>query len=464
MLAVIHRIADDRARAAQSIAGKPLVVRQLLALRAAGARRIALECSPSFRADEAATWLADAGLASVVDLVPSKQPLGPDEVARRAGFAAGEPIAALRADALFSAELDEVHDLRPGEPRRLVLPAPDACKTLSGAAITLAATFEDLALVPARRYPSRGWAVAIRSHADALALTFAALDGRLASQSADRDTSMQVDAVEREPGVWIARGATVAQGAQLVGPVLVGPGAVVERGASVGPKAILERDVVIQRGATVVDAIVFSSTVVGEGVRIDDLGASSVGLVDLDSGKCFELNDEAMLSPRARELEVGLGTRAFAMVLLMALLPAAALLSLVETVRGRDIVRLARRPARESDASALEPSTRSRLLAFWLRLVDVPFGHRALVGVTLTSREIAAKHQRTLAVDASRAVPGAFAIDDALAVEDRSPESRLRAMAWYADAKSKRADLALVVRSMRGRRIAHEMAPMQLAS
>jgi len=463
MIAVIHRVAGDLGRGALPVAGKPLAVRQLQLLRAAGARKIALEYSTSLREDEVAAWLVDQALSTFVELVPSSEPLGPEEVARRAAFPSDEAIVSVGADVLFDCDLSaHLETIMPGAPVRLHGLAPSACEALPGADVRLAANLADLALVPSTRAISPGWAVALESHAAALALGLAALDGRLPTGEG-LAWSIQIHAFEREPGVWIGRGANVSSDAVLTRPVLIGPDAVIKAGARIGPNAIIERSAVIERDAEVIDAVILPETVVGEGLHIEGIAASAVGLIDLDTGDCFEIDDEAMLSPREKPFVVGVSARMVALFLLLALLPIAALLSLAETARGRDIVRRARRRVGKGAANLLEPSTQSRLLAFWLRLVDVPFGRRALVGVTLDSEQLSDPSTRALAMDASRAVPGAFAIDDSLAPFDHSSESRLRGMAWYAVAKSARADLDLVVRSLRS---APEKLPepMELAS
>src|SRR5262245_39776181 len=100
MFAVIHRDIDDTCEGALPLAGITLAVRHLQALRSMGFQKIALEHSSSLREDEVSAWLVDQALATFVTLVPSKDPLGPMEVARRGGVSVG-PIVALSSSSIF---------------------------------------------------------------------------------------------------------------------------------------------------------------------------------------------------------------------------------------------------------------------------------------------------------------------------------------------------------------------------
>lgn len=459
MLALIHRTPGDDAAGTLPIAGKPLTVRQLQYLRALGARRVAVEHAASLGDQDIRAWLVDEALATVVELVPTRTPIGAAEVARRANFPDDETIIALPASALFDADIDAIaREVVEGQPIRVMgmPPETDSCRpALRHAELIVARCVADLAIEPFASVASGGWGAVVRTLADALSIGLAALDGALPVRPG-RLWSVQLHASEREPGVWLGRGATVAADARLVRPVLIAPGAVVKSGAEVGPGAIVSDGAVIERGVRVRDALILEGTVVGEGLAIERVAASARGLVDLETGERFAIDDEAMLSARDGADGPGVAARLVALVLLVTLLPLALVLALADVGRGRSLLRRSSRIG--PTARLLEPSRRSGLLAMWIRLLDVPRGQRALVGVTLDPSELAgfvrgprpAAETEALVAEAAKAVAGAIAIDDALTPFDRSPEARLRGMAWYAIAKSARGDATLLRGALAG--------------
>lgn len=91
-----------------------------------------------------------------------------------------------------------------------------------------------------------------------------ALDGELAWPFVEQ-------VPEREPGIRVAAGAHVADGATLQAPVLVGDGALVEAGAAVGPYAVVGAGGRIRPHARVRDSVLFDRVEVGEGVEVERL-------------------------------------------------------------------------------------------------------------------------------------------------------------------------------------------------
>ena len=75
-------------------------------------------------------------------------------------------------------------------------------------------------------------------------------------------------ATEREPGVWIERGASIASDATLVAPVLIGSGSTVEPGARVSSSVVGPR-ASIGAGAVVLDSVVLADTAVPAGAVLD---------------------------------------------------------------------------------------------------------------------------------------------------------------------------------------------------
>jgi NDP-sugar pyrophosphorylase family protein len=84
---------------------------------------------------------------------------------------------------------------------------------------------------------------------------------------------------EARAGGFVARGARIAEGAELVAPFFVGPGCEVEAGARIGPDAVLTRDVRVRAGARVRDSVLWpgseagaeasvEGSLIGPGVRV----------------------------------------------------------------------------------------------------------------------------------------------------------------------------------------------------
>lgn len=70
-------------------------------------------------------------------------------------------------------------------------------------------------------------------------------------------------------GTWMGAGATLAAGARLTPPAVVGPRVEVETGARVGPRAVLGEGCRIGAGAEVRDAVLWERVEVGEGARLE---------------------------------------------------------------------------------------------------------------------------------------------------------------------------------------------------
>jgi NDP-sugar pyrophosphorylase family protein len=74
---------------------------------------------------------------------------------------------------------------------------------------------------------------------------------------------------ETRAGGFVARGATIAEAAELVAPFFVGPGCEVEAGARIGPDAVLTRDVRVRAGARVRDSVVWPASELGAEASVE---------------------------------------------------------------------------------------------------------------------------------------------------------------------------------------------------
>lgn len=316
-----------------SIAGRPLIARQIQWFRTIGCDAIAVEIGPGTEGFEIARWLRDEdALGAGVSLVLAGSPLDPREIAARAGFSADAPLLVLAADVIAGGGLGEDLAAARGRGARVRLEPPvDLGGRLRGARLDLvpAGQADPILVEPF------GWGVRLRSRADAMTLEAAILDGRLAPRPDDPAWGIQVHAAETSPGIWIGRGALVEEGATLIAPVLIEAGAVVCAGATVGPRVCLERRAVVSAGAQLHDVVVSAGTIVGEGIALSHVLVEPFGLRDLASDDLIEVGDRLVLDQRDHRPKGGLMARVLAAVVFVLLLPAALLR--LATTRSRGV-------------------------------------------------------------------------------------------------------------------------------
>lgn len=425
------------------IAGQPLVVRQIQYLRMLGADRIVIEHSADATFAEIESWTLDEALCANVELVATVFPIGATALALRARGTKG-PIVVLDEDALCDADIRSVvADIQPASPLRVDLFAP--VDGLQGTSVAVAARAEDLT-IPRKGQDAAGWGVAIGDYTSAMIASGAILQKQMPAAGAPGSLwPIQVHASEDSPGVWLARGAKIEPGARITAPVLLGQDALVRSGAEVGPRAMLGRAVAVERGATVRDAFVFDETVVGEGIRIENTAADTRGLLDLVTRDRVDLDDPALLAPRHAAFSVAWSSRLVALMAVVALaLPA--LFFGFAAGRG-ELFRKTYLRFGTHGIMTFEGGTGSVLCDLWLRMIDVVFARRTLVGVRGVS--VSDAPATGLEMDASVAVPGAILVDGALGAEEVASSAGLRSLAWYGIAKSTRVDASLLVKSLR---------------
>jgi hypothetical protein len=321
MYAVILHPHDRSGAALWRIAGRPLVARQIQWLRAIRCDAVAVAIDPGPAGADVARWLTEEdAIGALVSLVRAGPlPLSPREVARRAGFPDDAPLLVIPADVIAGGPLGACIEQAARGPAILRLKPPRALGgRLEGADLAVDAGGTS---VPITLGPEEGWAVRVRSCADAMEIGAAVIDGRLCSRPDDPAWGIQVHAPEIAPGIWVGRGAVIAEDAALVAPVLVGAEAVVCSGARVGPRVCLGERAVVEAGTSIRDAVVSPGTIVGEGLDLFDAVVEPRGLVDPATGALRAIEDPLVLAARDRHRKGGLLTRALSLALLVALLP-----------------------------------------------------------------------------------------------------------------------------------------------
>jgi carbonic anhydrase/acetyltransferase-like protein (isoleucine patch superfamily) len=292
MFAVVFRSRTSPGTAMLPVAGRPLLARQLQWLRSAGCQRVVIGVAPGAEAAAAARWLDGDPLGFGVTLVTSARADDPRAIAQEAGLSTGAPMVALPSDVMGGGDLGALIARGEGGVARPAAPSAIADQVDAGEVHVLWNGAQATADIDAG-----GWTVRVRSLVDAMIVGAAALAGTLPPLVKD-GASVPIHAAELRPGIWVARGAKIEPGADLVAPVLVGADALVRSGARVGPAVFLGERAVIESGVALSAALVARDTIVGEGLQITNASLDAEGIVDLASGTRTRVNDRLLLARR----------------------------------------------------------------------------------------------------------------------------------------------------------------------
>jgi hypothetical protein len=331
MDAVIYLTRDGFDAGAVDVAGRPLVQRQVQWLRAVGCDRIAVEVGPDDASSGAAAALAEDPNSTCVRFVLSRSPLGPRELAARAGLST-DAILAVPSDVLGDADLAPLFSTRGGATVVARMRPPDGL-SLDGASVTLVRGGASIELAL-----DEGAGVLVRSARDGLSVGAWVIRQQIRSESASGDRPSGVvsvgNPVERAPlsvllhgaadprGCVLARGSVIEPGATIHGPVVLGANARICAGASVGPDVVLGAGVVVEPGAALERCVVLAEVIVGPCEHRDRvLGADGACSIDdapsAPRAKVLSAFDLASRGPEATSLLA----RALAFVIAVALAP-----------------------------------------------------------------------------------------------------------------------------------------------
>lgn len=363
--ALIYELPGTVGAGGLDVAGEPLLVRQLQWLRDQGIEDVVVEVANGNGADRrAALLLGDDPLGARCTVVPTRSPLGPLALAERAALEPEASFLALPADTLLQGAfaLGE-------QPRSLRFPPPPFAPQAS----------RPLLEVRSRNTPPRGepveqpgWSLSLHDVGAAHALSCAVLAGQV--------TEILVHAAETRPGVWLARGARVAEDAQLQPPVLIGRNARVLGDARLGPNVIVGAHAVIERGAELVETSVCADTFVGEGARVTNAQLDAQGIVSFADQLRTEVDDPLQLT-RVIDRSAAWSVRGLALLAACLLVAPWLLGFIVTAARGRRVVRAIPWRGHTLHAGTIGVA----LLDLLPALYDVIRGRRDLLGVAAPS-------------------------------------------------------------------------------
>ncbi len=260
------------------VVGTPLLVHQMNWLIQSGVTRIVVNRVADADRGARARAIDSGSLGEKLVAIPSAAPLTALELSRRAGASDAVAVVVPHA-ALGNVDLTAATALALARGCDVRVEVGDAHVTV----VHLGGAREEELLA------ADGWLRVVTGEVAAHRLTLEVLRGRV--------DGLVVRGTEVTPGIFRARGAVVADGAELEAPCLIGPDCFVASGARVGPGAVLDAKVVVEAGAIVEDARVGEGVVVGQGVTIAHAHATGTQIL-VHGGVDVTIDDPLLTTAR----------------------------------------------------------------------------------------------------------------------------------------------------------------------
>jgi lipopolysaccharide/colanic/teichoic acid biosynthesis glycosyltransferase/acetyltransferase-like isoleucine patch superfamily enzyme len=148
---------------------------------------------------------------------------------------------------------------------------------------------------------------------------------------------------ETDEGIWLSRNVSLHPSARLIPPVYIGENCRIGEGVQVGPHAVIGSDCVLDTRCTVLNAMVFPGSYVGEALELADSIADKNRLINVRVGASVSVIDDFILgSISDRHLRRWLGSlfsRGVAMTLLACTWPLLLITGLsLKVCRGRPVL------------------------------------------------------------------------------------------------------------------------------
>lgn len=255
MLAFIRRSQTNPGAALYSIAGRPLLERQIEWLYDSGVDEIYLELGADELDLEIGRWLESSPLGLRVRVLKTSGGANDlSSLAREVSESLNCPVVSINSDQMARVDLSMYFGESLDGGVNLQLQA--AGLGLDAGQVSISKPGQ----TPTRVIEANGWGARLATVSDGMTLSSALLNcgGKV------RDFDLQIPGTEISPGVWVARGVRVSDKVEFRAPVYVGYGSWIQAGARVGPNCQIGEHVVVMSGAQIADAVVPSNVVVDE--------------------------------------------------------------------------------------------------------------------------------------------------------------------------------------------------------
>lgn len=104
------------------------------------------------------------------------------------------------------------------------------------------------------------------------------------------------DGVEKEPGMWIARGVRIAATAVVEAPCYIGEEAWIGENCQIGPFAVIGKGCVVERGTTVLRSVLEDATYLGPELRVEDSSVAQNVIYNVRLGAALAIEEDHVVS------------------------------------------------------------------------------------------------------------------------------------------------------------------------
>jgi NDP-sugar pyrophosphorylase family protein len=134
-----------------------------------------------------------------------------------------------------------------------------------------------------------------------------------------------ISGAEREPGVWIARNATIHPSVRITAPLYIGTNTRLSKGVKVGPRAVIGPDCIVDSNTVIDEALIFEGSYVGEGLEVHKAIVAHNLLVNVRLDASVDISENFLLGRLDRPRPAGAAgrflQRTVAVLLLLLFLP-----------------------------------------------------------------------------------------------------------------------------------------------
>ncbi len=81
-------------------------------------------------------------------------------------------------------------------------------------------------------------------------------------------SSLMINGIEREPGVWVSRNVEIHPTAKLKSPLYIGPNSRINHGVRLGPNVVISGDCIVDSNTIIDQSLAMAGTYIGEGLEL----------------------------------------------------------------------------------------------------------------------------------------------------------------------------------------------------